>query len=200
MPAPAARTRSDGAVQSRNLRAWTSALATAAPTRRPVKLPGPSDTTTAVRSSSVGPALAKTVFTIGRSDDACRRAPATLVPTASASDGPTATDARSVAVSRARSIRAPRARADRDRRDDGAGIGAPAQAATLRRARAIRPESHRPHPTDLPSRDRLPRRGSASGNNRDGRRVRDVHDIGGRARTSGWWPLLPRRDHERSRG
>src|SRR5438046_938770 len=51
---------SEGAIQSGNPRACTSALATAAPTRSPVKLPGPSLRTRAVTSSSVAPASRRT--------------------------------------------------------------------------------------------------------------------------------------------
>ena len=56
---PAARTRSDGAIHSGRPRACTSALATAAPTRRPVKLPGPSLSTMPRTASSVDTRLAQ---------------------------------------------------------------------------------------------------------------------------------------------
>ena len=196
----AARTISDGAVQSGSPRACTSALATDAPTRRPVKLPGPSLSTRPVTSSSVTPGVAQRV---GDHRQEPRRVPP--------GPGELALDQRR-AVHRA----PPRHGRSRSRaRDASERLESP----PARVGQVVQPEAAGgcrqpgagllgPFDQDRvalgyagpPNRDPPPRRASAGGSSRGGRPGRADPGSGAPARRSDWWRGRPRPAPARSPG
>lgn len=151
-----ARAMSDEAVSTGNPRESASALARLAPTRSPVKLPGPSARSTPRIPERPMPDSSRSRSRIGSTAAACRRAPSRKPSRAEAKSSPIATEARSVAVSIASQVRGPPAPAGPGRPRGAAGSDGSAAAPTPRPAPATRSGGRRRRRV-APSPDRPPR-------------------------------------------